>query len=79
MTTVRAKFRCSSEATTKWSADQENAPRTYVFQAAYDTSVPEDVRYAKSTPTGSLTMQVDNPAVSFAPGKCYYLDFTEAE
>lgn len=76
---VRAKFRCSTEATTKWAADQENAPRTYQFTAAYDTTVPEDQRYAKATPIGTLTMQVDNPDVTFLPGRSYYLDLTLAD
>lgn len=54
-------------------------PRTYRFMAQYDTSVPEDQRYAKATPSGSLTIAVDNPAVTFEPGKSYYLDFTPAD
>jgi hypothetical protein len=54
-------------------------PRTYRFMAAYDHTVPEDQRYAKYTPSGSLTIQVDNPAVEFVPGKQYYLDFTPVE
>jgi hypothetical protein len=77
--TVRAKFRCSTVTTTQWAPGQSDLPRTYKFQAAYDTSIPEDQRYAKSTPTGSLEMQVDNPAVTFEPGKSYYLDFTPAD
>ena len=39
---------------------------------------PEDQRFSKATPSGSLRMQVDNPAAleQFEPGKAYYLDFT---
>jgi len=51
--------------------------RKYRFGAQYDTSIPEDQRYALATPWASLEMTVDNPAVSFEPGKSYYLDFAE--
>ncbi|MGI8333495.1 hypothetical protein ACRYCC_26380 [Actinomadura scrupuli] len=95
MTTVRAKFRCSTvEQTTdapveglKFDPDtRKNVPsgeftwpRTYRFQAEYDQSVPEDQRYARYTPSGELRIQVDNPAVVFVPGQQYYLDFTPVE
>ncbi|MBT2418376.1 hypothetical protein J7F01_41080 [Streptomyces sp. ISL-22] len=47
--------------------------------AMYDPEPPEDQRYAKATPSGSLTIAVDNPAVIFEPGKQYHLDFTPAD
>lgn len=78
MTTVRAKFQCAIENTRRFSANGD-ASRTYEFHALYDMNVPEDQRYAKATPTGSLTIGVDNPAVSFEPGKAYYLDIIPAE
>jgi hypothetical protein len=78
VTTVRAKFRCMSENTKKWSTNGD-ASRSYDFQAMYDPDVPEDQRYAKATPTGNLTIAIDNPAVTFEPGKAYYLDITPAE
>lgn len=89
--TTRAKFRCNSVemASTAPTKVMRYAPaegaettfhmtwrRTYRFQALYDTTVPEDQRYAQSTPSGSLTIVVDNPAVTFEPGRDYYLDFT---
>jgi hypothetical protein len=73
--TTRAKFRCASE--TRRSLDEQGS-RTYLFQAAYDPDVPEDQRYAKYTPSGSLEITVDNPAVTFELGRHYYLDFTPA-
>jgi hypothetical protein len=45
----------------------------------YDESIPEDQRYAKATPSGTLTITVDNPAVVFEPGASYYLDITPAD
>lgn len=75
---VRAKFRCNYETHKKWGPNDDQTTRSYEFMAAYDPETPEDQRYAKATPSGSLTIQVDNPAVSFEPGKSYYLDFTPA-
>lgn len=78
-TVVRAKFRCTFETHKKWGADPEAVTRSYEFMAAYDPEIPEDQRYAKTTPSGSLTIAVDNPNVTFEPGKAYYLDFTPAD
>ena len=93
--TVRAKFLCSTVEMQSLSPvegqkydpeTQKNVPsgeftwpRTYRFQAAYDATVPEDQRYAKYTPSGDLRIQVDNPNVTFVPGKQYYIDFTPVE
>lgn len=76
---VRAKFRCNTETHKKWGPTDEQVTRSYEFTAVYDTETPEDQRFAKATPSGSLTIQVDNPDVSFEPGKAYYLDITPAE
>jgi hypothetical protein len=40
----------------------------------------EDNSYAQATPSGSMKLQVSNPAVQgfFKPGKKYYIDITEA-
>lgn len=89
--TVRALFRCQSVKmyTEKPYSVQRNFgpgepvqdvltwPRTFEFQAQYDESVPEEQRYARATPSGTITMTVDNPAVSFRPGTLYVLEFTE--
>lgn len=77
--TVRAKFRCNSEIVRKYGPEDIHVSRSYEFTAMYDPTVPEDQRYAKATPTGQLTIAVDNPAVTFVPGKFYYLDFTPTE
>lgn len=74
--TVRAKFQCTFETHKKWGAEDSQATRSYEFMALYDPETPEDQRYAKATPTGNLTIQVDNPNVTFEPGKQYYLDIT---
>jgi hypothetical protein len=76
---VRAKFRCNTETLKKWGHTEEQVTRSYEFMAVYDPAIPEDQRYAKATPSGSLTIQVDNPAVAFEPGKQYYLDITPVD
>jgi hypothetical protein len=75
---TRAKFTCTREINTKWSSAVD-PQRSYEFQAVYDTTTPEDQRFAKSTPSGSMTIAVDNPAVTFVPGRAYYLDITPAD
>ncbi|QTU64210.1 hypothetical protein [Streptomyces scabiei] len=76
---IRAKFRCNTETHKKWGPNDSQVARSYEFSAVYDENLPEDQRYAKASPSGSLTIQVDNPAVSFEPGRSYYLDFTPAD
>lgn len=74
MITTRAKFMCITETRNSYNA--ADGVRTYKFQAVYDAAVPEDQRYAKYTPSGSLEITVDNPNVKFELGQQYYLDFT---
>lgn len=73
--TVRAKLRCNSETRTRWTAGGPDQ-RVYEFTAVYDTTIPEDQRYAKATPSASLKITVDNPDVKFDYGTSYYIDFT---
>jgi hypothetical protein len=91
--TVRAKFMCSSvklysaapyEVKRHTASGEEPStrltwPRNYEFTAVYDQNVPEDQRYCEATPSGQVTIRVDNPAVEFVPGRYYYLDFTPVE
>lgn len=75
--TTRAKFKCITE--TRNAYNDNEGVRTFEFQAIYDADVPEDQRFAKYTPSGSLKITVDNPNVQFKLGAQYYLDITEAE
>lgn len=80
MANVRAKFRCSAVKHRKNTPNpDENTVREFEFDALYDESVPEDQRYAKYTPSGKLTITVDNPAIDWKPGHYYYLDITPVE
>lgn len=73
----RAKFYCASSK--RWSADPAVALTEYEFNAVYDNGIEENKRFARYSPTGRLSISVDNPAVDFQVGKSYYLDFIEAE
>lgn len=74
---VRAKFRVISVAQDIYQAQA----RTIKLSPQYDQSIPEDQRFAQATPTGELTMYVNNPAAvaELAIGKYFYLDFTPVE
>ncbi len=90
---TRAKFRCSTvEQTSNQPYERKlypagggepvaelTWPRKYRFVAVTDDSTPENQQYAQYTPSGELTIQVDNPNVTFEPGTAYYLDFTPVE
>ena len=70
---VRAKFRLQSKHE-EFGGNFIN----YQFNAVGADEVPENQRYHKYTPSGSLNITVNNPDVSFELGKMYYLDFSEA-
>lgn len=74
--TVRAKFTLYEKHLMSWSSTAAKL----VFCPQYDTSIPEDDRFAKATPSGRFEMTVDNPAAleQFELGKSYYVDFTPA-
>lgn len=73
---VRAKFQLQQITENYWNKNS----RTLVFQPSYDTSIPEDQRFATATPSGRFEMQVDNPAAlaQLTLGEYYYVDFTPA-
>ncbi len=73
--TVRCKFALTSSKQMSWNKEA----RELEFTPQYDTSIPEDERFAKFTPQGSFKMLVDNPAVleKLELGKQYYFDITE--
>jgi hypothetical protein len=70
---VRGKFKVTKVAKLDWSTTAVEV----TLSAYYDSSIPEDVRYAKATPSGSITMLIDNPFASdqLLLGKYFYVDF----
>lgn len=71
---VRAKFQVQSIKSMHWSKTHKEI----ILAPQYDTSIPEDRRYATATPSGSITLMVDNPAAAeqLELGKFFYIDFT---
>lgn len=72
---VRAKFTVLSHK--KYSYGHTEV----ALSPQYDTTIPEDQRFAKATPQGSISLTIDNPAAveELAIGKAFYVDFTPAE
>lgn len=73
---VRAKFAVTEIRTHYWHP----TGRTVVFEPRYDTSIPEDQRFAQATPSGRFEMFVDNPAAlaQLPIGQQFYIDITPA-
>lgn len=72
---MRAKFRVNS-----FTQFGGTTQRKFELSAVTDDGTPENERYNTATPSGSLSITIDNPNVVdfLQPGKAYYLDFTEA-
>lgn len=70
---VRGKFRVIKIAETAYGGAKE-----VTLQPEYDTNIEEDRRYCKATPSGQITMYIDNPpAVEYLKlGEYFYVDFT---
>ena len=73
MDNVRAKFKCEQKIITENGAQILFKPVT--------ATTPENGKFFKWTPSGTLEMGLVNLDVSayFIPGKFYYLDFTIAD
>jgi hypothetical protein len=71
---VRAKFRCAS-------IEHGSVTLYAVTLYAVTSGSEEDKSWSKYTPSGQLTMQIDNPPAlaQFAVGDEYYLDFSPAK
>ena len=69
----RAKFRC----VTADNVGLKDANSHFVLIPVYSSSEDNDM-FFKSTPSGTIMLDVTNEAVVFEVGKEYYVDFTEA-
>lgn len=76
---VRAKFAVVRRNITDYG--KFGTSTEVVLQPQYDTTIPEDQRYAQATPCGELKMTVDNQAALdvFKHGTVFYLDFTPVD
>ena len=64
---VRCKMKCDSVLETPHA-------REYSFSAVCADEIPENLRYHKYTPSGSLKLSVTNPDVKYQVGASYYFD-----
>jgi len=74
--TTRCKFRLQS--ITYQAGTTGKALRFTAVSDSKDTSIPEDKAFTKYTPSGELTVTIDNPAVEpmLKVGEYYYLDLS---
>ena len=84
MKNVRAKFRCSSVTKTTTGSNDEAGNPIYnegvKMQAVYGPDGSPNGEWSRWTPSGSLELNVTNPALAghFLPGKEYFIDIVEA-
>jgi len=73
---VRGKWRLDEVHALHWSS----TAKRYVFNAVCNDGTPENERYHKFTPTGSMTMLIDNPTAQakFELGREYFFDASPA-
>jgi len=73
---VRCKMQLQEITSVHWNPNT----KLLKFQTQYDPTIPEDQRFTKATPSGQITMQVDNPTAleQLEIGGYYYVDFTPA-
>lgn len=81
---VRAKFQVTKISKQYWRNHEGVAQESGVeifLSPQYDTSIEEDLRFAKATPSGEIRLYIDNPpAVAYLePGCNFYVDFTKVE
>lgn len=74
---VRAKFKVSSIKHVDWNPDV----RVVELHAVTADGIPENERYHKYTPNGTIQITIDNPpaAEAFKLGNAYYVDFTPVD
>lgn len=70
---VRCKMKCVSVTAF------EGLNKKVVFNAVSADEVPENQRYHKYTPNGTIELTVTNQNVIYEPGKCYYFDSIAVE
>ncbi len=74
---VRAKFKLTTITTTEYGKGVGSSKKLR-FDTVYDKAIPEDCSFSTATPSGTIEMQVDNPAAleQLKIGQSFYVDFT---
>lgn len=77
---IRCKFICLSIEPNQPSYPDHNAGSKVTMDARWEPKIPEDERFQKWTPSGSLVFHIDNPKAveEFKVGSHYYVDLTLA-
>lgn len=79
---MRAKFYCDLVEDQKTKDGEKYAEEVTLSAVCLeeDDKVEENKRFNAATPWADMKMGIDNPGAFgfFKPGKCYYLDFSEA-
>ena len=75
---IRCKFQCVTKEPA-WESSTDHF--RIVLEARYDTTIPEDQKFSKYTPTGKLETVISNPAAlaQIEVGKSYYIDMIPAD
>ena len=70
---VKGKFRVSS-------VSNVGITKRVKLAAVADDTIPENQRYHKATPSGTIEIKIDNPpaADQFTQGKEFFVEFTPA-
>jgi|FreactcultureFD7_1027221.scaffolds.fasta_scaffold26125_2 hypothetical protein len=80
---VLAKFMLTGHRHDAYGPDAERQSHEFTFTPQYDPNLPEDQRFNKASPSGSMTIRVDNLSVVHfwvnQMGRQFYLDFTPAD
>ena len=70
---TRCKFKCNT--VTQYEGGKKDVDMSPVYSS---DPASENKAFWDASPGGSFKLNYVNPAVSFEPGKEYYLDITEA-
>lgn len=80
---VKAKFKVSSEQTFEYGGQKLflNAVVPQIIDGQPEFENPEDESFWNATPSGSMEIQITNPAAAeqFQPGDSFYVTFEKAE
>ena len=79
---IRAKFTVTQITETKFGPGPAYpCHKSVILEPRYDQSIPEDVRFSVSTPSGKMEMRIDNPVAlaQFIPGESFYVDFSKVK
>lgn len=74
---VRAKVTVDERKEMKWNP----SARELTMRCVHASEIPEDQKFSQATPSGHITLLIDNPAAleKLPMGKTFYVDFIPAD